>query len=483
MPITTIGNSPLLQRYANVAVSPELADFLAQQQMDANMMGRDAFGGVPVPQAGESLLDFLANLTFSGQSQWAADLGEMNGIPQSDLTALMQQVNDATQQGTSFLSGDFFKTLADSYVHNPLLGVATGLAAAGLGSAAAAGGGSAAGAGGGFGGSLGGTTGAAFDELGNVLVTGAPSTLGLGAGLGAGFGAGLGGPAAATLYGSGSPFDTQPGPADLTVYPPAPPITPSSLLGAGVAAPAGLGTINNVGIPQGEQGPPEPTGHNMPDWLRALVGGGGAGGAGLENLGAILGLTGLVGSAVRGTPDQTSSSTAAPPAYLAPYYQQAAGDAQTLYGQGNYVAPVQQAGIDYTKNVLNGSYLNSNPWLDATFNKAAGAVTNQVQSNFGRSGRDARGVDAAGFAGDLYGNLATQIYGGNYQAERDRMQQLVPQVNQLGAVTNPSQALDDYIARLRNLSGSYGTSSSITPTSSNWWSGLAGLGLALAGGG
>src|SRR6185503_12579179 len=132
--------------------------------------------------------------------------------------------------------------------------------------------------------------------------------------------------------------------------------------------------------------------------------------------------------------------------------------------------------------VLNGSYLNSNPYLDATFNEAAGAVTNQVQSNFGLAGRNARGVDAAGFAQEGYNDLANQIYGGNYQAERQRQQQLVPYAGQLGAYTNPGQSLDDYIARLRALGGDYGSRTSSTPTQSNWLGGLAGLGLALMGG-
>lgn len=494
MPITTIDqNNPYLQRYGGLTVSADLADQLATMQMNGAMVGQDPFNGVQPPNEGDNLLEFLSNLTFSGNSGWASDIAQMNGIPQGDFTSLMQTVSDATSQGTSFLSHDFFKTLVDSYAHNPLLGVATGLAAAGLSSpVAAAGGSSAAGAGGGFGGTIGGTTGATFDAAGNVLVTGAAPTLG---GLGAGLGAGLGSaalPAVANIPSGYSGAPTQPGPADITVTAPAG--------GAGLGAPAltgiGLGSAAGAaallggggaaaapeGPPEPGQGPPDPT-RTIPEAGAGIGAGAAAGAAGGLGLPGWLTLAGLAGSALQGTPDQTSSNTNAPPAYLQPYLSQAAGAAQQLYGQGNYVAPIQQSAIDYGTNVLNGNYLNSNPYLDATFNRAAGAVTNQVQSNFGRSGRDARGADAAGLATDKYNDLANQIYGGNYQAERDRMQQIVPQASQLGSVTNPANSLDDYIARLRNLGGNYGTATQTTPTQNNWWSGLAGLGLALMPGG
>lgn len=207
-------------------------------------------------------------------------------------------------------------------------------------------------------------------------------------------------------------------------------------------------------------------------------------GGGLASLGG-LGLPGwltlgaTVAQGLQGSPDQTTTSSNAPPAYLQPYLGQAAAGAQQQFNQGNYIAPIQQAASDYGTNVLTGNYLNSNPYLDATFNKAAGAVTNQVQSNFGRAGRNVRGPDAAGLATDKYNELATQIYGGDYEAERNRQQQILPVAGSLGATTNPSRALDDYIARLRNIGGGYGSTTSTTPTDSSWLSGLAGLGLAL----
>lgn len=276
-------------------------------------------------------------------------------------------------------------------------------------------------------------------------------------------GGGLAGAAAAGLYGGGAAAGSGTGTAS------------SSFTNAGYAGGLGQGGQDMAAVLGGSQ-----AGQDM----AAVIGGAGGGAGAASGLGG-LGLGGwltvgaLGAQALQGNKDIVTNSSNEPPAYLQPYLTGAAGQASQLYGQGNYVAPVQQAAIDYGTNVLSGNYLNANPYLDATFNKAAGAVTNQVQSNFGLSGRNARGIDAAGFAQEGYNDLATQIYGGNYQAERARQQQIVPYAGQLGSYTNPGQSLDDYIARLRNLGGGYGSTTSSTPTESNWLSGLAGLGLTL----
>lgn len=500
MPITTIdSNNRYLQLYGDLTVSPDLAAELARQQADGAMMGMDPFNGVPIPGPGDSLLDFVAQLHFAGQPQLASDIASMNGIRQQDFTGLMQQINDATTSNPHGVLGAI-SGIGNTVAENPALLFAAPLAIAGLGGLFGAGGGvgaggAGAGSGGAFG-TLGGTTGATFDALGNVLVTGAAPTLGA-----SGLAAGIGGAAAAAGAASGgvapasevpngySGSSTMPGAPTMTVYPP---VAPAMDLGAGALTGIGLGgaagaaaLLGGGGSAAVPQGPPEPPQGPPDSGGGGAAAGAGAAAGGLAGLGlpGWLTLAGLAGSALQGTPDITQRNANEPPAYLAPYLQQAAGAAQAQYGQGNYVAPVQQSAIDYTTNVLTGNYLNSNPWLDQTFNKAAGAVTNQVQSNFGRSGRDVRGPDAAGLATDKYSNLAAQIYGGNYQAERDRMQQLVPQASQLGSATDPSRSLDDYIARLRNIGGGYGTATQTTPTQNNWWSGLAGLGLALMPGG
>lgn len=216
---------------------------------------------------------------------------------------------------------------------------------------------------------------------------------------------------------------------------------------------------------------------------------------------------------------QTTTTTSEPPGYLRPYVNHAAGMTHELYNGRGQVAPitpfssqtetalqmaeqralagspVNQAAQNYATKTLGGGFMGSNPWLDQTFNKASNAVTNQVQSNFGLAGRNVRGADAAGIAQEGYNDLAAQIYGGDYQAERARQQQLVPfagqlasqdyaDIGQLAGVGTQREALqreydnaegtalDQYLARLSGLPGS--TVTGVTPTERNWLAGAAG---------
>lgn len=180
----------------------------------------------------------------------------------------------------------------------------------------------------------------------------------------------------------------------------------------------------------------------------------------------------------KGSRNQTTTTTTAPPSYIEPYLQNAAGQAQNLYQQGNYVAPIENTAIQYGQNVLSGNYLSpeSNPYLKSTFDQAANAVTNQVQSNFGAAGRNARGPDAQGLATDKYSQLASQIYGGAYNQERQNQQAVLPYAGQLGGYTDPGKSLDQYISRLTGSAGSYGTGTSVQPMQTNYLGGLMGLG-------
>ncbi|MDE2471101.1 MAG: hypothetical protein KGL35_20735, partial [Bradyrhizobium sp.] len=95
--------------------------------------------------------------------------------------------------------------------------------------------------------------------------------------------------------------------------------------------------------------------------------------------------------------------------------------------------PVSNAASNYTTNVLNGQYLNpsSNPYLRQTFNQAAGAIQNQIGSEFEGSGRNPQASVAA--QEDEMNNLAAQIYGGAYNTGIQQMQgalQESPQVAQ-----------------------------------------------------
>ncbi len=90
---------------------------------------------------------------------------------------------------------------------------------------------------------------------------------------------------------------------------------------------------------------------------------------------------------------------------------------------------------DYTQGLLSGDFLNSNPYLDATFNKAADQVQGRVNSAFGAGGRFGSELNQQ-MMGESLGDLATNIYGGNYDQERNRMQQ--------GLLFAPTLANQDY---------------------------------------
>jgi hypothetical protein len=139
-----------------------------------------------------------------------------------------------------------------------------------------------------------------------------------------------------------------------------------------------------------------------------------------------------------------------PPSYQLPHLQYGLGQARQLYDRGNQVvpfapqteaaisgitqramqgSPVTQAAQNYATNTLGGGFLGSNPYLDATFNKAALATQNQLSSEFAGAGRN---VGAAqGLRSQQLNDLATSIYGGDYQQERNRMQGLVGQASGL----------------------------------------------------
>jgi hypothetical protein len=216
------------------------------------------------------------------------------------------------------------------------------------------------------------------------------------------------------------------------------------------------------------------------------------------------------------TGSKPQTTTTEPPGYVIPYLRQGLEGADQIYQSGieNYAvpfspeseqamalatsratngSPVSQAAQNYATQTLGGGFMGSNPWLDRTFNKAAGAVTNQVQSNFGTAGRNPRGIDAAGFAQEGYNDLATQIYGGDYQAERARQQQLVPFSGQLAnqdyadigqlanvgaqrdaysrdAANAPGRSLDNVLGRIGGMPGATTTQ----PTERNWLAGATG---------
>jgi hypothetical protein len=112
-----------------------------------------------------------------------------------------------------------------------------------------------------------------------------------------------------------------------------------------------------------------------------------------------------------------------------------------MYNQGVNGSPAYQAGMGEYSDVLSGKYLGpeSNPYLRDTYKKAASELEQQAASGFGRvlnyfdNGgeswksnsqlQEALGKSGAGYQNAME-DLATNIYGGNYNAERNRMTQM-----------------------------------------------------------
>lgn len=113
---------------------------------------------------------------------------------------------------------------------------------------------------------------------------------------------------------------------------------------------------------------------------------------------------------------------------------------------------IPQATLDTLTNTANGDFLNGNPYLDATYGRAADQVTSQFNENvlpnisaqFSMAGRTGSGaqagiqMDAAGQVADTLSGLSNDIYAGNYQLERDRM---IGAANSLGGLSQTQQGL------------------------------------------
>lgn len=117
---------------------------------------------------------------------------------------------------------------------------------------------------------------------------------------------------------------------------------------------------------------------------------------------------------------------------------------QSILGLANQGTPNLDAANRTNLDTINGTYLDpsTNPWLSKTYDQAGDAVTRQYMT--GTAPQTAGAMAAAGrygsgsYANQVSGNqinygktlndLATNIYGGNYQTERSRQMDAVNQV-------------------------------------------------------
>ena len=147
----------------------------------------------------------------------------------------------------------------------------------------------------------------------------------------------------------------------------------------------------------------------------------------------------------------TTTTSAEPSDFVKPYVSEAFDQAQNLfqsaspnfYPNQTYTdfAPETNAAMQLAtnralnnpllassqseiNNILQGNYLSptSNPYSQALYNQIAGDVTSGVQSQFSKAGRLGSAANQEVLASEL-GKVGTQVYGDQYNRERDRMAQ------------------------------------------------------------
>ena len=181
-------------------------------------------------------------------------------------------------------------------------------------------------------------------------------------------------------------------------------------------------------------------------------------------------------------PDQVTSTTRSDPSpMIAPSISTAANSALTsfaqnpgnpqyfnegmasLAGRGRDGSRLVGDAQDLTRSTIQGDFLNSNPYLDQTFNRAADLTRTRLSSEFAGAGRDI-GASLPARSEELQ-TLASNIYGGNYQAERDRqlsaVNQSLPLANQdyvdINALIDAANLpLDQFINRINALAPAAG---------------------------
>lgn len=158
-------------------------------------------------------------------------------------------------------------------------------------------------------------------------------------------------------------------------------------------------------------------------------------------------------------------------------------------------AGADDSAIDFYRQQLTGE---TNPYLDATFDKAAGKVRSKLDSQFAAAGRYGS-ADHERVIGEGYNNLATDLYGGQYNNDMTRRfsaagalpQAQLGQAATLEAAGQAQGNVDtaDYDFKMKRLAEFYGLNSpllgagqtSTTPMYSNTGGQVAGGLLQMAG--
>lgn len=161
-----------------------------------------------------------------------------------------------------------------------------------------------------------------------------------------------------------------------------------------------------------------------------------------------------------GPENVTTTTNSEPPGFLRDPLAQA-----TSFSRGRLLQQQNDGGLglntlndnaaNLVNNTIQGDFLNSNPYLDQTFNRAADLTRGRLDSEFAGSGRNL-GASMPARSEELQ-TLASNIYGGNYQAERDR------QTGALGQAQG-YDPLNQYLNRLASIiPGAGGVTTSTQP--------------------
>lgn len=147
----------------------------------------------------------------------------------------------------------------------------------------------------------------------------------------------------------------------------------------------------------------------------SLLGGGGGGGSNMNKLnasqkqGVRLGVSGATGL----TFDESGNVIV--PDYVGPGATTAG--ALKAIRERSFNDPLQQGAMDYYGDVLAGG---TNPYLSAMYDRGAGKIRSQLDSQFASAGRYG-GSDHELAMGSALGDYATNLYGGQYNADMARM--------------------------------------------------------------
>ncbi len=153
----------------------------------------------------------------------------------------------------------------------------------------------------------------------------------------------------------------------------------------------------------------------------------------------------------------TSTATSEPPAFLQGPLTDAVSAASTAFSGNPNPNQLNTNASGLVNRTLQGDFLSpdTNPFLQSTFNRAADLTRGRLDTEFAGAGRNL-GASMPARSEELQ-TLASNIFGPNFQAERDR------QVNAVGQAQG-LDPLNQFFNRLTSvLPGAGGTTQSIQP--------------------